>query len=140
MRLSEAILLGRHLVTPTAGSFCETANNGGCALTMGVKAVNGKGIPNHLWGSADSIWPWLNGACGCGRCSGTYMFHIALLFDCDVMTGKMTLEQLVDYVRSIEPAEPEQSAAEFHQEQPDWTFEDEIQLANLTRRMPTDQE
>jgi hypothetical protein len=124
MKLSEAIFLGRHLCTPQAAPVgAESCNdNVGCALTMASLAVGRKtdGAAN-AWQQAKEQWPWLGRElpfetqCPAAHCpfggfiddNEELVFH---LFDYHVFEplpgySKWTLEQLVDYVRSIEPDE-----------------------------------
>jgi hypothetical protein len=48
-------------------------------------------------------WPWLGFKSGHNRYFSKYLNDIVTKFDYQVCEGKMTLEQLVDYVRYIEP-------------------------------------
>lgn len=104
MRLSEAILLGRVTVTPRSGQLAS------CALGM---AANARGIDAD-YQKINREWPWLAKRlvlpCEC-FCAGEGMLQIAHLFDSHVMSPyakpTLTLEQLVDWVRSVEPAEVE---------------------------------
>lgn len=112
MKLSDAIFMGRHLVKPIGGSDCER-DGGGCALTMAMLSVGGTScLPNSLWVDVDRYWTWLGNKAKSDKCSfcgrdifSEFKFVIAHIFDRHVMGGEMTLEQLVDYVRSIEPTE-----------------------------------
>jgi hypothetical protein len=111
MRLSTAILLGAismDKLLPGSG--------GHCALNAGLKAV---GSTNTHWSDAAEIWPWLVDRKGyplpCRHTEATGLWAVAHLFDRHVM-GRchaehgMTLEQLCDWVRSVEPEEaPEQA-------------------------------
>lgn len=118
MRLSDAIATGRTLVTNcvAGGSTREKAEPGdGCVLDMAALAV---GKCNWQW--AKEIWPWLRNLSLSTGCD--YESEIYTRFDQDVMArGTLTLDQLIDYVRSVEPAEPVESTpiqpAEQHMEQ-----------------------
>lgn len=103
MRLSDAIALGRTLMCPHGGGSTRSdARPGdGCVLDMAVVAVRGHGN----WQQAGNIWPWL----GDGIDPDCRMYDVTAKFDCDVMAGLMTLDQLIDWVRSIEPAEPNEA-------------------------------
>lgn len=98
MRLSEAIMLG------SATCKMEPGDWNSCALGC---AMNAEGIrqypdPGGLGRSAEStiLWPWIwVGSPG----GNSFAETIWLRFDSDVCRGRMSLEQLVDYVRSIEP-------------------------------------
>jgi hypothetical protein len=107
MRLSEAIMLGSATckLSPADINACAF----GCALnSMGVphsslfpetNGIGGKEYARYL--EARRIWPWIGDIMQSGAVSfGT---HIFTAFDNNVCSGEMTLEQLVDYVRSIEP-------------------------------------
>lgn len=121
MRLSEAIMLGRHLVTDP-----QPYEINSCALGMALRAM---GLPfAEIWmlGYAHAViwWPWLEmpaaseGIMPCG-CSAddrhnTHMKVLMHLFDGHVVpedpeAKRMTLEQLVDWVRSVEPEEEQQT-------------------------------
>jgi len=94
MKLSEAMMLG--------STTCKMlpADINSCALGCAGNAV---GIPLCVareggWQRLQAIqdrWPWL---------SDSLSEVIWTLFDNHVCCGEMTLEQLVDYVRSVEPA------------------------------------
>jgi len=118
MRLSEQILLGSMTLVPVAYKRHSGDQIQGCALGM---AETASGISDY---GAEHRWPWLNGntACPCGcktykqrggkifiACPiESYAQAIAHIFNEHVMEDKTwTLEQLVDWIRSVEPAEPE---------------------------------
>lgn len=109
MRLSDAIALGRTLVNPKECGRGAPGNKpeDGCALDMAVLAVGG-----NNWHQATKYWPWLHNIDPEERglpLSGNFYFSIIRQFDRDVMLLKrMTLDQLIDWVRSIEPPEQEQ--------------------------------
>lgn len=112
MRLSDAIALGRTLAEPGVCVFILHRDSGtlACAIGMATLAV---GCPKFNY---DQEWPWL-----CERTTGIRICkcHIGLgynsracdiahIFDLHVMgRGDWTLDRLIDYVRSIEPPEPE---------------------------------
>ncbi len=108
MRLSEAILLGRVTMHKTFPGHLD-----GCALGM---AANARGILRDYL-TISTEWPWLNERrrppCGCNLSAneGTFLTTtrcITHLFDSHVVRNfSWTFEQLVDWVRSVEPAEPE---------------------------------
>ena len=115
MRLSDAIALGRLVMTPKITFF--THADRGCALQMAIKAVG----RDENWSGADSIWDWLNEKaerpCRCGRPwvgqAQSQSQHIVHIFDWHVMRDKTwTLDQLINWVRSIEPPEPEESLSQ----------------------------
>lgn len=101
MKLSEAILLGR-ITIPQMRADDLTS----CALGMASNAVGC--VP--IYSAIKDQWPWLrmpiDVPCKHNVHIPNAMLLIAHLFDTHVMDeGDMTLEKLVDYVRSIEPAE-----------------------------------
>lgn len=112
MRLSDAIAMGRTLACPfKGGSSRHDAKPGdGCVLDMAVLAVRGEGDWHEAW----RIWPWLNTMCLASApnqwedAESDYFWEIIRHFDRDVMAQRtMTLDQLIDWVRSVEPAELE---------------------------------
>ena len=106
MKLSEAMMLGSVTVKMEPHSI-QT-----CALGAAGNAV---GIPNGmdvLYRGAIYLnrlyhimneWPWLKKACVCGRGCLVAGNCVSTRFNDEVCEGKMTFEELVDYVRSIEP-------------------------------------
>jgi len=123
MKLSEAILLGSSMLAPRAGKqhFAETQE--GCALGMAAVA---RGCTFQTWTKpfderdrrtlgAEGVWgEWVlaqvDRPCGCWRIWMRRKMRvkdiIAHLFDYHIMEEKnWTLEQLVTWVRTVEPAE-----------------------------------
>ena len=107
MRLSDAIALGRTLVNPMRGFLLDDAKKNGCALGMGLM-----GCGSEKRNVAEE-WPWTaNWAdsfpCGCARTDsmGKVIAHIFDEHVCD-KPQSWTLDQLIDWVRSVEPAEIE---------------------------------
>lgn len=117
MKLSEAIPLGSTVVTPKAGVLYSSERNVGCAIGMAMVAEGAEWSPakpgatrtqnTELW------WPWttttMSRPCGCWlyprKMSAKEI--IAHLFDKHVMRRKdWTLDQLVEWVRSVEPPTP----------------------------------
>jgi hypothetical protein len=103
MKLSEAMMLGSTLVKMRAGDW----NN--CALGVAAQAagISAQGRSGPIYRK----WPWLE-----IRVEASEFFHASHIlcpilwiteiwarFDKLVVCGEMTFEQLVDYVRSIEP-------------------------------------
>ena len=115
MRLSQAILLGSTLLRPVAGDLELPGDCG--ALGMAERAV----------GAGWSYWPWLltmrlAAPCRCPFQPLPAAWVVTHLFGCHVAEefldsfrnkgwvrsdDRWTLEQLVDWVRSVEPAEAE---------------------------------
>jgi hypothetical protein len=117
VRLSEAIRLGSLLVErPMQGVTTS------CAIGMGLLANGIKPVGNHIDEHADydaiqNLYPWLiKRNIKCPRCS-IFVLGSGILwhpFDSHVMEDKdMTIEQLADFIASIEPsAEPTQAPSE----------------------------
>lgn len=102
MRLSDAIAMGRLLVKPSL--ICD--ENHGCVLHMALRAISS----DARFSGAFTEWRWLlssvKAPCGCER-EGSAQLGIIHLFDRHVLAqGDWTLDQLIDWVRSVEPAEP----------------------------------
>ena len=104
MRLSEAIALGRVTIEkPEAGNFST------CAMGMAANAVG----MVHDYKAVLQRWPWLwrDTLCPVNWCceEPTSAIHsLTHQFDYFVMlTKSMTLDQLIDWVRSVEPSEVE---------------------------------
>jgi hypothetical protein len=118
MRLSDAIALGRTLKKPVRGMM-GIGTNHGCALGMADAGVGGAKFGNEF-ATELCTWPWLSGntrlPCGCRSRRGFSSNHagiIAHLFDEHVFEKEdWTLDQLIDWVRSVEPAEENCEARE----------------------------
>ncbi len=98
MKLSEAMMLGSVTCKMVPGDWNS------CGLGCAGNAV---GIPQseRKKGAGRSRlicdnWPWLRGYDGDGNFWNRRVWE---RFDFQVCEGKMTFEQLVDYVRSVEP-------------------------------------
>lgn len=96
MRLSDAIMMGSMLCRM---KMCDI---NACAIGVAATAVGiRKSNPSRSNERYDSIsiqWPWL------ASNHNERMWEITELFDNKVSTSQMTIEQLVDHVRSIEPS------------------------------------
>lgn len=109
MKLSEMIAMGRTLVPEL-----EAANLDKCALGMAGYA-GGLDMVYGRYNALEAEWPWLKEkgqGCECGNMYGlnTKMFDIIHRFDYHIMLlGDWTLDRLIDFVRSIEPAEQAQA-------------------------------
>lgn len=122
IRLSDAILLGSTLVCPARGGSTQQ-KGGGCALDMAVLAVGGTGD----WLMARKIWPWLDDdgipAPWLLGFFDTYEWLIAISFDNYVMPERISLDQLIDWVRSVEPTpESERAIAKDVNTAPSWSI------------------
>ena len=135
MRLSEAISLGSLIAEPEFGTLIVYRDSGpkACALGMAglatgaqmkkdvpgepafhIFGVHLEGTPSHIedrYEFVSELWPWTAGQapqkfpCGCeyeGEDFGDVVIHI---FDNHVESGEWSLQQLVDWVGSVEPAE-----------------------------------
>jgi hypothetical protein len=130
MRLSEAILLGSSVVKPEPGYLLTEwrGENQGCALGMACKAENIAVLHPTDLTPIYAHWPWTLHSWHANRClcRDIIPFHnaaqlIAHMFDWHVFDDQFrdtpriqpvwTLEQLVDWVRSVEPAEEEGQTA-----------------------------
>lgn len=111
MRLSDAIGLGRTLVRVHRAGDIR-----GCALGMSFLAIGGN--PADVGPNFESIkaeWPWLkerrfDPLYSPNNSSANFIAYcksVWLRFDDLVMGGGMTLDQLIDWVRSVEPPEPD---------------------------------
>lgn len=111
MRLSEAILLGRVLVPRMrAGSLHS------CALGMAARAVGIK-VRETLdcYQEIEAKWPWLLNIASCPVVTCVQYGYsskatdvIWHFFDTHVIHEGASVEELVDYVRRIEPEPSEQ--------------------------------
>lgn len=110
MRLSDAIATGRHLIEkPDGSTFCR------CAIGMGLAAighdfqeeVEGRWCSNvAAFGAATREWPWLREKSPAGE----YWTRVISLWFYQVEARTMTLDELIDRVRAIEPPETEELA------------------------------
>lgn len=124
MKISTAIALGRTMIKPLGGTRRNTSGDSGCAIGMAESAI---GYPARF----EAVWPSsclkrLPLPCGCsgnimlgsmaiGLSSGreTLISAIVHLFNFHVMTAMdWTLDQLIDWVASVEPQDPEEVNAE----------------------------
>jgi hypothetical protein len=112
MRLSDAIALGRTILEPVAGTFNDH-HGGGCAIGMAYEAIGKDFLVSNV-----REWNWVHTVRGKLPCSCTRTCNCELcvqdpaiscivhLFDVHVMgKGDWTLDQLIDWVRSVEPPE-----------------------------------
>lgn len=121
MRLSNAVATGRTLIIPTRGVILMDPDHG-CALGMGLA---GAGVPykkvEAMHSEAACVraqWPWLTDwfhlpcSCQMGKSANTAFNIIGHVFDCHIMgrAPDWTLDQLIDWICSVEPAEPEEVA------------------------------
>jgi hypothetical protein len=118
VRLSEAIRLGSLLVERPMRGETRACAIGMGLLANGVKPVGAFAQPKNDYHLLLEKYPWLIGAkSDCPICSET-LIGCELLwhpFDLHVtgVVGRMTIEQLADFIASIEPsAEPTQAPSE----------------------------
>ena len=116
MRLSDAIAMGRVLVIPRPEVILIDREHG-CALGMGLAGSGFLATDFDIRGTKPyealvKNWPWLESEagsvpCQCGFLGRTWHFDvIGHIFDSHVVgDGRWTLDQLIDWIRSVEPAE-----------------------------------
>lgn len=99
MKLSEAINLGAVTVK------MDACNMNSCAFGAALNAVGvpQEEIPCKRYTPLIENWPWLGVGYRSARLNDLAV-TIYSMFDSEVCKGKKTLEQLVDYVASIEPS------------------------------------
>lgn len=95
MRLSVAMMLGSTTCKMVPGKWSS------CALGAAANAVGIADNARRPYAIYDQ-WPWLRYPSPRGHSFGAEIYS---RFDADVCRGGMTFEELVDYVRSIEPDE-----------------------------------
>lgn len=104
MKLSTAIVLGSTVATPgEAGSGALGLEiphrySTRCALELALIAV---GRPELHWGESNKVWTWIGDSET--RC------RILKAWDVDYMNGKMSFDEFVNFIRSIEPVESHES-------------------------------
>lgn len=105
MRLSDAMALGPMVAKLNRGQFtldeCE-----GCAMGVALRATGYRGKLGNMF-TVRKYWPWATDA---------VWFAITKRYF-EVVAGTMTFEELLDYVRSVEPAEQEEPQQEALAEQ-----------------------
>lgn len=108
MKLSEAIMLGQGLIEFTPSRFLE--HGCGCLIGAGYAASTGK--RNAFLKEIIDRWPWLDTQVEVPaklRNQGHRKFETAEFvistFAFFVKDGSATLEEVVDWIRSVEPAE-----------------------------------
>jgi hypothetical protein len=117
MRLSDAIVLGRTLANgPVSHIFYDPFTNCACARGMACLAIGRQEEAGH---AEREVWKWVNREgfalpCGCGM-GPTYawsvinhlMCHVTGMRDGREFPATWTIDQLIDWVRSVEPQEAE---------------------------------
>lgn len=128
MKISIAMALGRTMIFPIAGTHLNHGKTGGCAWGMVEVAA-----PSSFGGAwRRAIYFRTLPPCGCtGAVLGNGMCVVKIDHICDlghmivhlfndhVMTKKdWTLDQLIDWVASVEPPDPEEEVIrkEIHEE------------------------
>lgn len=135
MKTSEALLLGSTLLKPVCGVFMNEENDSGCALGMVAVAMHGiAAVCEFRYQQSQLLPAWLMSSprrvplpCDCqagllmggggGRCTrsvveSSHSSVIVHLFNQHVCDGTWTIEQLADWIRSVEPNEPASASAE----------------------------
>lgn len=134
MRLSDAIAMGRTLMLPwvPGNHGCdENGNNRGCALMLASMAINGTNDfsclafeHSAIQSVRGSYFGYVKADLPCGCTTGewldgeenlpTLQFHRAVMHVFNqhcAGDGSWTLDQLIDWVRSVEPEEDDSSPA-----------------------------
>jgi hypothetical protein len=117
VRLSEHVMLGSLLVIPWPRVLL-TADNRGCAIGMASESMGGKGTTLERETQIEEMYPWVKtypkeAPCKCfGAIIPSYLVCIEHLFDSHVFPiyHPSKLEQLVDWIRSVEPPEPDETS------------------------------
>lgn len=120
MRLSTAAALGRTLVKFDPMSFLDEKKDGqcvGCVIGMGLAAVGFRQLNSikQLW----EVWPWLKEPCqqtpswfSPSEVLGTDIYEHAISRGAHaVAMGRITLDTVIDYIRSVEPPESDKQSA-----------------------------
>jgi len=98
IQASEAIILGSSMYPANDGlSWVSKDGSCGCALGRAYMAAGGVVPTDRTVCAADiaAIWPWLS--------EGDIMYDISDMFN-EVVDGHLTMDELVDFVASREPA------------------------------------
>jgi hypothetical protein len=113
MRLSDAMMLGSTTCKMVAAEI-NTCALGAALNAMGFPNIDKKDLSQVRYDELRRLWPWLANEEYEDRdgYSSTGLRAVYSRFDFLVCAGKMTFEELVDYVRSIEPPEPEEQIEE----------------------------
>lgn len=121
MKLSDAIQLGRMVMHLIRG-VQNDGQDGGCAIGIGLRACGlfpskSENTDLETFEAAIEAWPWLQDPvsvpcseliCAFSGYEMNYAQAIAHTFDHHVFgQGDWTLDQLVTWIQSVEPAEPE---------------------------------
>lgn len=109
MKLSDAMVLGATITKLRA--FClDHCALGAAANAVGIERAwlsSGQSYENGRWVAIEQYWPWLKKQSHIdlgGWTVQTYWSQVADTFNEEVATtGRMTFDQLVDYVRYVEP-------------------------------------
>lgn len=123
MRISDALALGRYLIKPLAGIRLSSDGTQGCAWGMietAAPSTYGKLLNRGIITSAilpcDCATPLIigNGMLRESRSMFCNLSQIIVhLFNYHVMTRHdWTMDQLIDWVRSVEPPDPEEKVTE----------------------------
>ncbi len=129
MRLSEAIIRGRVFLTPTPGRFVDDAGTSGCVMGMAAVGADAPVVLNAASSLKNVVaseiirmrWPWLRRfrryqlLCRCripnrrlGLTGWRYRALDVIIhtFDEHVANSHFGIEQLIEWVRRVEPRDP----------------------------------
>lgn len=110
MKLSDAVMLGFGMIKFDPNVYLE--DGCGCFIGSGYFAATGAKAAS-LFDDMFPVWPWLMETrempdwflpCLQGRRIPTH--RIISMMAIEMGQGRVTLEQAVDWIRSVEPAEP----------------------------------
>jgi len=103
MKLSDAMVLGTTTCKMKAGDINSCAIGAACNAVGMKEQGDWRGVDGFSrYRESRLVWPWLNSPSPSRY--GDAMRNIYLLFDLEVCEGTMTFEELIQYVRSVEPS------------------------------------
>lgn len=114
MRASEALLLGSTILKPLPRTF-DNGRGSGCAIGMINRAVGGD-VQDIKF---KKVFPWMDSnpvtlPCGCNRrdnVTGAVMHLFDSHYETDYhgLATPWTIEMIADWLRTVEPAPPEEA-------------------------------
>jgi hypothetical protein len=118
MKISTAMALGRTMILPHVGIHLNGQRTHGCA--WGMVNMAAPAVFDNLFGMSRSVIVYVPCECKMGHMGGmvwaqvnrrnNLCLAIVHLFNDHVMTRKdWTMDQLIDWVASVEPPDPEET-------------------------------